>query len=163
MFKLKWLALLVLILGAACPCLADEGAKLVGTWRLVSFEVEIQATGQKEPVMGQHPMGYVIFTPDGRAMFLVTGDGRKPAETVQESADLLNTMIAYTGTHRVEGDKWITKVDVAWNPEWVGTEQARFFKVEGDRLQVSTPWRPYAELARKGYAAEHHYVRTGEI
>ena len=49
---------------------------------------------------------------------------------------LLNTLVAYTGTYRVEGDKWITKVEVAWNPEWVGSEQTRFFKLDRDRLRV---------------------------
>jgi hypothetical protein len=39
---------------------------------------------------------------------------------------------------------------VAWNPEWVGTEQARSFKIEGDRLQVLTPWRIMPNWADKG-------------
>ena len=30
--------------------------------------------------------------------------------------------------YRLEGDKWITKVDVAWSPEFVGTEQTVFSK-----------------------------------
>ena len=33
------------------------------------------------------------------------------------------------------------KVDVAWIPEWVGTEQTRPLTVDGDRLQVLSPWR----------------------
>jgi hypothetical protein len=97
----------------------DDSAKILGVWKLVSFEAEIQATGQKEPVMGQNPTGYAIFTPEGRALFLLTGEERKPAKTVQERADLLDTLVAYTGTYRLEGDEWITKVDVAWNPQWI--------------------------------------------
>jgi hypothetical protein len=50
-------------------------------------------------------------------MFVLTGEGRKPPQNVQDRADLLNSMVAYTGMYRLEGDKWITKVDVAWNPE----------------------------------------------
>ena len=65
-------------------------------------------------------------------------------------ADLLNTLVAYTGIYRIEGDRWITKVDVAWNPEWVGTEQARNFKIEGDRLKVLTPWRIMPNWPEKG-------------
>jgi hypothetical protein len=34
----------------AQPGFADEGNKVVGTWKLVSYEVEVQATGQKGPV-----------------------------------------------------------------------------------------------------------------
>ena len=46
-------------------------------------------------------------------------------------------MLAYSGAYRIEGDKFITKVDIAWHPSWVGTEQVRFFHVEGDRLKIT--------------------------
>ena len=100
--------------------------------------------------MGRNPTGYVIFTPEGRVFFVLTGEGRKAAKTVQERADLLSSLVAYTGTYRLEGDQWITKVEVAWNPEWIGTEQRRFFKVEGERLQVHTPWRVMPNWPEKG-------------
>jgi hypothetical protein len=39
---------------------------------------------------------------------------------------------------------------VAWNPEWVGTEQTRNFKIDGTRLQILTPWRIMPNWADKG-------------
>jgi Lipocalin-like domain len=152
MSRFKWSVILVLFVTvlAVQAGLAAEGTEVYGLWKLVSYEVEIQATGQKERVMGEHPTGYVMFTPEGRVFFIFTGDGRKPAKTVQERADLLSTLVAYTGTYRIEGDKWVTKVEVAWNPEWVGTEQTRFFKVEGSRLTILTPWRIMPNWAEKG-------------
>ena len=54
---------------------------------------------------------------------ILTGEGRRAAKTDQERADLMDSLVSYTGKYRLEGDTWITKVDVAWNPEWVGTEQ----------------------------------------
>lgn len=150
MFRCKWLVVLVLFVIAGQPSFADDRGPVHGVWKLVSYEVEIRATGQKEALMGQSPTGYAIFTPEGRAMFIVTGDGRKPAKTVQERADLLSSLVAYTGAYRLEGDKWITKVEVAWNPEWVGTEQTRFFRVDGGRLQVLTPWRVMPNWPEKG-------------
>jgi lipocalin-like protein len=150
MLKAKLLVVLVLLVIAAHPVFADEGAKVQGLWKLVSYEVEVQATGQKEMVMGQNPTGYVMFTPEGRVFFIFTGEGRKPAKTVQEKADLLSTLVAYTGTYRIEGDKWITKVEVAWNPEWVGTEQTRSFKIDGNRLKITTPWRIMPNWPDKG-------------
>ena len=150
MLKAKWLVVLVLFAFAVQPSFADDSPKIRGIWRLVAYEVEIQATGQKEPVMGQNPAGYAIFTPEGRVWFVLTGEGRKPAKTIEDRAELLNTLVAYTGMYRVEGDKWVTKVDVAWNPEWVGTEQTRSFKVEGNRLQVLTPWRVMPNWPGKG-------------
>ena len=56
----------------------------------------------------------------------------------------------YSGTYSVEGDKWTTNVDVAWNPEWVGTKQVRDFKLDGERLMVLTPWRVMPNWADKG-------------
>ena len=150
MFKCKWLVVLVWLVMAVQPSLGDERAPVHGVWKLVSYDVEIQATGQKEPPMGKHPTGYVIFTPEGRVFFVLTGEGRKAAKTVPERADLLSSLVAYTGTYRLEGDQWITKVEVAWNPEWIGTEQRRFFKVEGERLQVLTPWRVMPNWPEKG-------------
>jgi hypothetical protein len=87
---------------------AGDGDKVVGTWRLVSYEVEVQASGQKGPVMGEKPTGYATFTPEGRVFFVLTGEARKAAKTDQERAELLNTLVAYSGTYTVEGDKWTT-------------------------------------------------------
>jgi hypothetical protein len=132
------------------PAIADDSAKVTGLWKLVAYQIEVQTTGEKTPVMGEKPTGYVNFSPDGRVFFILTGEGRKPAKTDQERAELLNTLIAYTGRYRVDGGMWVTKVDVAWNPEWISTEQARSFRIEGDRLQVLTPWRIMPNWADKG-------------
>ena len=82
--------------------------------------------------------------------FMLTGEARKPAKTDQERAELLNTLVAYSGTYGLEGDKWTTNVEVAWNPEWVGTKQVRSFQLDGERLIVLTPWRVMPNWADKG-------------
>ncbi len=150
MVKFKRLFVLVIFVILTQPLFAQDRAQVQGVWKLVSYDVEVQATGEKFPPMGKNPTGYVIFTPEARVWFVLTGDGRKPAKTTEEKAALLDTLIAYTGTYRVEGDNWITSVEVAWNPAWVGTEQKRLFKVEGDRLSVLTPWRVMPNWPEKG-------------
>jgi hypothetical protein len=142
--------LIVLALGAARLGLADNRSGLEGVWRLVSYTVEYQQTGRKVPMMGEKPTGYAIFTPAGRAMFVITGDDRKLPSDEKTRAALLNTLVAYTGKYRIEGDRWITTVEVAWNPEWVGTEQERFFRLNGNRLEVTTPWRIMPNWPEKG-------------
>jgi len=135
-----------------CPILASgepDSAKVLGIWKLVSLEIEVQGTGQMEPPMGEKPTGYAVFTQEGRAFFILTGELREPATNDEQRAGLLNTLVAYTGTYSVEGDKWITKVDVAWYPDRRGTDQVRFFKVEGDRLYVSTTFRPNPNIGGK--------------
>lgn len=150
MLKLKWLVFVGLFLIALQPSFADDRAKVLGVWRLVSFELEFQATGEREHVRGKNPTGFIIFTPEGRMMVVLTNEGRKAPKTDQDRADLFNAMVAYTGLYRIEGDKWITKVDVSGNPALVGTEQARFFRVDGDRLQEMTQWsvRPEKGMGR---------------
>jgi hypothetical protein len=61
--------------------------------------------------------------------------------------------------YRVDGDKWITKVDVSANPAWVGTEQTRFSKIDGTRLQESTALMQFAAQPDKGMV---RYVITYE-
>jgi len=153
MVKVKWIAVFVLLIIAVQPSFADDRAKLVGIWKLVSWESEFKDTGEREPVMGKYPTGYFIFTPEGRIMTVLTGEGRKAAKTDQERAALMKSVIAYTGMYRLEGDKFITKVDVSWNAAWVGTEQVRYFKLEGDRLHIISMWvesvaRPERGMAR---------------
>jgi hypothetical protein len=93
-------------------------------------------------VLGKNVTGYIIFTSEGRMMAVIEGEGRKAPQTDQDRAVLFGTMIAYTGMYRFEGDKFITKVDASWNPAWDGTDQVRFFKLEGDRLHIITAWMP---------------------
>src|SRR5512143_1615155 len=74
----------------------------------------------------------------------------KSATSKQDRGGLFNTLVAYTGPYRVDGETWITTVEVSANPAWVATEQTRFFMVEGNRLQEMTAWaaRPDNRMAR---------------
>ena len=127
-----------------------QSSPVQGVWSLVSYVVEVKETGESFAPMGDKPTGYVIFTAEGRLSFTLSAQGRQPATTAEERSDLLKSMIAYTGSYRLEGDRWITRVDVAWNPSWVGTEQTRFYRVEADQLIVSTPWRVMPNWPEKG-------------
>ena len=110
------LAALVLSFAFAQPSLGGDQGSVVGTWKLVSYEVEAQASGERGPVMGQSPTGYAAFLPEGRVFFMLTGEARKPGKTDRERADLLSTLVAYTGTYRLDGDKWTTSAS-----SWPGT------------------------------------------
>jgi hypothetical protein len=58
------------------------------------------------------------------------------AAVAHEHTAAYRTLTAYTGKWRVDCEKFITKVDVAWNPAWVGTEQIRFWRLAGNRLVI---------------------------
>lgn len=129
---------------------AEGDSRITGLWKLVSYEVEIRSSGEKDPVMGAHPTGYAYFTPEGRVFFNLTGEGRKGTKETEGKARLLDTLVAYTGKYTTSGDQWTTRIDTAWNPDWVGTDQTRTFKLDGKRLEVLTPWRIMPNWAKQG-------------
>jgi hypothetical protein len=83
-------------------------------------------------------------------MVLITNEGRKAPGTDQDRADLFQSMVSYTGTYRVEGDTWTTRVDVAANPAMVGTDQDRSFRCQDDSLQETTGLMPWALHPERG-------------
>ena len=83
-------------------------------------------------------------------MVTLTGEGRKPASSSEDSTELLNSLVSYAGTYRIEGNEWITSVQVAWKPDWVNTEQRRQFEIKDNRLRVLTTWRVMPNWADKG-------------
>lgn len=120
---------------------AHEAAGLIGTWKLKSNVIESK-TGDRRLPQGKRPNGYLIFTAEGRLMVLFTSEGREAARTEAQRSALFNEMVAYSGIYRVENDRFITRVDVSWNKWWNGTEHVRYFRITGNRLDISSEWEP---------------------
>jgi hypothetical protein len=125
---------------------SDVEQQLLGVWKLESFYTELKATGERKNIFGEKPNGYLILTPEKRMMALLTAEGRKQPNTDEDRIAAFWSMSAYSGIYRVEGDKWITNVDVAWTETWIGSDQIRFFKLEGDTLTAISMWMPHALL-----------------
>lgn len=132
------------------PVTADDKEKVVGNWKLVSVVYEDPETKERTPVLGQNPKGYQIATAAGRWLALVTAEGRQIPKTDEDRAKALRTMISYTGIYRVEDGKVVTKVEAAWNEAWVGTEQVRAYRFEGDDIMhLESPPQPHPNLLGK--------------
>ena len=134
--------------------LADENP-LLGTWKLKTFVREVLATGEKYNLFGEHPDGYLSYAADGRMYAIGTADNRvKPRNAYpdkEERVKLHETMFAYAGTYTLEGDgKVIHHVDISWNDLWTGTEQVRFYKIEGNILAIITAPNISQEDGREG-------------
>jgi lipocalin-like protein len=120
--------------------------QLIGTWKLVSVLNEDAATGERSPLFGDDPVGYINYAPDGRMMVIqVRGDRQKPAgpvPTADEAAALFRSVLSYAGTYTIDGNEVTHHVDISWNETWTGTTQTRTFRFEGDRLHLSLPPSP---------------------
>jgi hypothetical protein len=80
---------------------------------------------------------------DDRMMSILTSRER----TDKDAAALFETMMAYSGSCRIEDEvRLVIKVDAAWHPAWVGSEQLRFFNVDGDTLSITTAWQTHPKF-----------------
>ena len=127
----------------------DLKQKVVGVWKLESFVTESVETKEKRYTQGEKPNGYLIITPE-RLMTVITGQGRKTAQTDEERLALFRSLFAYTGPYKVEGDRLTTKVEVSWNESWVGSDQTRIVRFEGDKLLLQTTPAPAANQQMPG-------------
>ena len=114
---------------------------LIGVWKLISWQVIV---GDEPPqnAFGPHPKGFLVLTREGRSIVLTTAENRRAGTDDTAQAGLHRSMLAYSGKYRVEGEGFITMVDVSWNEEWNGTEQRRHFRLEGNRLVIESAPRP---------------------
>jgi hypothetical protein len=112
--------------------------ELVGSWRLVSIRTTLSDTGETIDLFGTDPLGYGIFTFDGRWMVMVTSVSRTASDT-EGQTDNSGRFGAYSGRYFLAGNKVTVRVDVASRPESMGQEQVRFAVLNGDILTLTTP------------------------
>jgi hypothetical protein len=108
---------------------------------MVSWTRRLVATGEVADAFGPHPIGTITYSADGRVMALVVKAGRQaPYGAVasdQEKIALFDSLLAYAGSYRVETDRIIHRIDASWNESWTGSEQTRFYKLDGNRLTLT--------------------------
>ena len=112
---------------------ANVNSPLIGTWKLATQYFEFADNGERVDVFGPAPAGRLIMTGDGDFMTIITAADRA---ALGDPAQLFSSMLAYAGKFRIEDGRLIIRCDLAWFPDWVGTEQIRFFRLEGDNLSL---------------------------
>ena len=114
---------------------------LVGRWRLLAAEdVRGDGTVARYP-WGHHPVGSIVVEGGACYLQIMSSDtpafgGGTSAPNEQMKAALLSTYIAYSGPCVVDDATGTVtlKVEAAWRPDYVGTEQKRFYRFDQGRL-----------------------------
>jgi hypothetical protein len=126
-------------IAAALPC-ATAAQSLDGRWKLLAAE-DLTASGEvvRYP-WGHHPVGSIVVERGSCYLQIMSGDvaaldAAKPAGD-QMKALIVSSYIAYTGPCTVdETEGSVTfHVEAAWRPDYVGTVQKRFYRIENGRL-----------------------------
>jgi hypothetical protein len=115
-------------------------SSILGVWKLRSFITEMVETGERSEAFGPEPRGTLILHPDGWMAALITPRVAADPARGAGQASAMPKLVAYSGRFRLEPpDKLVTSVDVAAITEWVGTDQSRTYRLDGDRLDIFTP------------------------
>jgi Lipocalin-like domain len=118
-----------------------SGETLEGRWKLIAAE-DLRADGSvaRYP-WGRHPVGSIVVEGGACYLQIMSSDVPAFADRAQPVRDqmkaaLLSQYIAYSGPCRIdEGEGSVTlDVEAAWRPDYVGTQQKRFFRFERGRL-----------------------------
>jgi hypothetical protein len=130
-------------------------AALVGSWKLMSFQIVDEGGAVYHP-MGEQPQGYITYGADGYMQVNIQTAGRERFLTDDfldpKPADPAEAMryIAYAGSYRLEADRIVHHIEVSFFPNWIGVDQVRYARLEDDLLILSTP--PLTYRGRPGRA-----------
>jgi lipocalin-like protein len=112
--------------------MVDQASELTGVWILRSAHLERVDTGEKILSYGDNPRGVLILHEGGRMAAIIT-----PSDQSGDAPPPGRKLLAYSGRYRIEnGKRFVTDVDIAWLPSWVGTRQGRNFKLQEDKLDI---------------------------
>jgi hypothetical protein len=120
--------------------------QFIGTWKLVSHEHR-QSDGQLSYPFGRDTIGIAMLDADGhysaqimRPNLPVFASGDRLKGTPAEIESAFEGSFAYFGTYEVnQKERTLTlHVEGSSFPNWIGTEQKRFFKFSGNRMTLTT-------------------------
>ncbi|MFT5033404.1 MAG: hypothetical protein ACI89D_002629 [Bermanella sp.] len=132
---------------------------LLGAWSLVSWSIEFSDARPARYPYGESAWGSIVYSDNGRMLAAISRDDREALSVAvpQQAPDVekiaaFDSFFSYGGSYSTEGDTVIHSVDIALNPNFVGSEQRRTILFEGDCLTLS---------AHEG--ARHHKLKWRRV
>ena len=127
--------------------------RLLGNWRLVSYETTEKGTRRGKPY--GDAVGRLSYDDRGNMSGQVMRPDRARVELGEGNALQVRGAylgyIAYFGTYEVaaDGESVVHHVEGALNPAWVGGDQVRRMRFDGERLVLS------ADVKKGGATVTH--------
>ena len=122
----------------------DVRQKLTGSWDLVAYELRTP-DGKTSRPLGDDPVGRISYDAGGRmsAHLMRRGVAKFRAAKREESAPdeivaAWKGYVGYFGHYTIDetATAVIHLVEGAWYPNYVGTQQVRVYRFDGDRLTL---------------------------
>ena len=118
--------------------------ELIGTWRLLKFELRDPSGNVIRP-FGEDGVGLCMIDKSGylsgQLMRCDRPQFASDSPTPEEIQAAYSGYLAYYGRVEINEEEGIlvTHVEGCLNPDWVGTDQLRYFEFSGDHLILRTP------------------------
>jgi hypothetical protein len=137
--RFAFLTALCSIFLSPCPARTqDLASAIIGVWKVVSIETKEVQSGKVTYPLGEQLTGTFVFTPGGRFSGMVFSANRKaPAAanaTEAERLALFNSLVAYNGVYRTEGDKLIMTIENSHIQSWNGLDRSLTLQISGTKL-----------------------------
>jgi Lipocalin-like domain len=125
---------------------SDLRQALLGTWRLISFQVDVDGTIVNQ--WGDDPLGYLVYTPDGHVLvqfaarertILLGPSSHGPVLSETTEANTPLGFGGYSGTFAVHDGEVVHHTEFHVIPNLNGRVEARSVALDGDRLILRTP------------------------
>lgn len=116
---------------------------LEGTWELIRWYNE-DSSGQQFFPFGKDVSGYISYSPDGFVFVHMSANNRPLYSdndpftgTPEEHQAAMISHITYAGRYTQDDDRVTHHVTQASCPNWVGSQQVRHARLDGDSLSLS--------------------------
>jgi hypothetical protein len=123
----------------------DHARRLVGTYRLLSFE-NFADDGEVQTPFGQDPRGFAMYTAEGyMSAILMKRDrpnfpeGDILAATDADRVAAFASSSAYAGRWEIVGDQIIHHLEATTYPNWTDTDQPRNFDLTDTHFTLYPP------------------------
>lgn len=155
----RYLLLALLLTGCTAhpqsrSALSDPGS-LIGTWRAVRYQTW-DAQGRISTPFGDPVSGYAVFDPTAHAFIQLMRMPPAPrfasanAPTAEELRTAYSAFAAYYGTYTIDDAAQTVTIHVEGSnmPSYMGSQQVRPFRIQGDTLILGIPNQYQATLVR---------------
>lgn len=138
--------MLLLLVTLAAGVSHAQTPLVVGTWRLVSFESR-DKSGEVRYPLGRNATGQISYGADGSMSAILVQPDRPPfvsgdmqRGTDAEVRSAFEGFVAYFGSYSIDAEKGTVTHHVKGSsfPNWTGSDLVRFYKLEGEKLTLST-------------------------
>jgi hypothetical protein len=110
---------------------------LIGVWRLVESKAWNEAGNSLPAPYGMRPIGQLVFTAEGRMLAALCNGDANTGTGVDRNYS------SYGGAYTLSGTTLTVAVDMASDTRRISGHQVRQAFLDGERLLLRPPTRPY--------------------